>query len=247
MLEVNGLCVKSGKTKILDNVSFAVKPHTVTAIIGRNAAGKSTLLSCFTGERKYTGTVSFSGKNLAMISPRERAMLISLLPQNLPSAEITVKELVSLGRTPYLDFGKRLSSEDKSQIEAALCDAGIKHLEEKPVNRISGGERQKAYLAMCLAQNTRLLVLDEPTAHIDACYEREFSRLLTELVRKKKKTALVVMHDLTRAVEIADNILILNEGSVAFFGSCQQAMESGIIEKVFSVSRYEAGGLTVYR
>ncbi len=247
MLEFENLCVTSGKTPILKNISLKIKPHTVTVILGKNAAGKSTLLSCITGERKYTGTVSFSGKNLSMLSARERASLVALLPQHLPEAEITVEELVKLGRTPYLDFAGRFSKEDALQTEKALSELGIAHLKDRMLGQISGGERQKAYLAMTLAQNTRLIALDEPATYTDAAFSSELYGIITDLVRKRKKTVLAVMHDLTAAMEIADSIIILDKGEVVFASDSQTARNSGIIEKTFGVKRYDAEGMTFYR
>ncbi len=246
MLKIENLCVRSGKTEILENINLEIKPHTVTVIFGRNAAGKSTLLSCLTGERKYTGTVSFAGKNLAMLTARERATLVALLPQHLPKTQLTVEELVRLGRTPYLDFARRFSDEDALQAENALSDVGITQLKERRLDSVSGGERQKAYLAMVLAQNTRLIAFDEPTTYVDARFSRELYGILAELVRKKKKTVLAVMHDLTAGMEIADNVVILDGGRVIFAGDKLAARESGIIEKTFSVSSYEAQGKVFY-
>ncbi len=247
MLKFENICVSAGKTDILKNINLEIRPHTVTVILGRNAAGKSTLLSCLTGERKYTGTISFSGKNLAMLPSRERAALVSLLPQHLPKAEITVGELVRLGRTPHLDFAGRFTKEDESSVEDALSLTGINHLEHRRVSELSGGERQKAYLAMTLAQSTRLIALDEPTTYMDARHEKDFSGLLVSLVKKKKKTVLAVMHDLTRAVGIADSIVIIENGEVLIHESTEKVRESGLIEKIFGVERYDIGELTVYK
>lgn len=247
MLEFENLCVTSGKREILKNISLKIKPHTVTVILGKNAAGKSTLLSCITGERRYTGSVSFSGKNLAMLSARERACLVALLPQHLPKADITVERLVGLGRTPYLDLAGHFSKEDELQTERAISEMGIEHLKGRSLEQISGGERQKAYLAMVLAQNTRLIALDEPATYTDAVFSSELYGIITDLVRKKKKTVLAVMHDLTAATEIADNIIILDEGEVIFAGDRKTAVDSGVIERVFGVKRYDIGEMIFYK
>ncbi|MBQ7005076.1 MAG: ABC transporter ATP-binding protein [Clostridia bacterium] len=247
MLEIKNLCVSSGKREILRNINLEIKPHTVTVILGKNAAGKSTLISCLTGERKYRGTVSFFGKNLAMLPPRERASLIALLPQYLPKAELTVEELVRLGRTPYLDFAGRFCREDKLQVEKAISQVGIAHLKDRSLSRISGGERQKAYLAMILAQNTRLIALDEPSAYMDPAFSAELYTMISELAVKKKKTVLAVMHDLTAAMEIADNVIVIDGGEVIFASDKKTARDSGIIEKTFGVKRYDAEEMTFYR
>lgn len=244
MLEIKNLCLSYGKNQILKNINLQIKPHTVTAILGKNASGKSTLLSCLIGQHKYTGEISFSGKNLALMSNRERAQLISLLPQHLPKAEITAYRLLEMGRTPYLDFGKRLSQEDKKQIESAIAQADIGAIINKRLNEMSGGEKQLCYLAMILCQNTRLIAFDEPTTYMDIQNERQFIELLLKQVREKKKTALIVMHDISLALEIADNVIVLDGGEVKFHGTPDKIKQSGIIEEVFNVKRCQG---EVYR
>ena len=239
MLEIKNLSVTKNKKEILQNVSFSVKPHTITAIIGKNGSGKSTLISCLTGESKYKGSIFFSDDDISLLHSRQRARLVSLLPQNLPVVPITVEKLVEMGRNPYMDIGKRLSQKDAEQIESAIESAGIKDIRYKKLTEISGGERQKAYIAMVLSQNTRVIALDEPTTYMDVQVEKAFMTLIRQLKEKHKKTLLVVMHDLSRAVEIADNILLLDDGKVREFGKTQDVLQKGAIEEVFGVSQYE--------
>lgn len=239
MLEIKSLSVTKSKTEILNDVSFSLKPHTITVIIGKNGSGKSTLLSCLTGESKYKGTIHYDDKNLALMSEKQRATLISLLPQSLPAVPVTVENLVAMGRTPYIDFGRRLSDKDKEQIEKAIRDVGIENIRYKKLTEISGGERQKAYVAMVLSQNTRIIALDEPTTYMDMQFQKELVSLLTSLKEKHKKTLIVVMHDLSKAVEIADYILLLNEGRVVASGKKEEVLQSGKIESAFGVKKYE--------
>ena len=239
MLEFKNISVTKNKKEILKDVSFSVKPHTVTAVIGKNGSGKSTLLSCLTGESRYTGAIHFSDSDISLMSKRQRAATVAFLQQNLPVVPITVENLVAMGRTPYIDIGKHLTEKDKVQIEKAIVSVGIESIRQKKLSEISGGEKQKAYIAMVLAQNTRVVALDEPTTYMDVQYEKEFMSLLRELKEKHKKTLLVVMHDLSRATEIADYILILNEGRVAFSGEKEEAIQSGKIESTFGVKKYE--------
>ena len=239
MLEFKNISVTKNKKEILKDVSFSVKPHTVTAVIGKNGSGKSTLLSCLTGESRYTGAIHFSDSDISLMSKRQRAATVAFLQQNLPVVPITVETLVAMGRTPYIDIGKHLTEKDKEQIEKAIVSVGIESIRHKKLSEISGGEKQKAYIAMVLAQNTRVVALDEPTTYMDVQYEKEFMSLLRELKEKHKKTLLVVMHDLSRAAEIADYILILNEGRVAFSGEKEEVIQSGKIESTFGVKKYE--------
>ena len=239
MLEIKNLSVTKNKKEILQNVSFSVKPHTITAIIGKNGSGKSTLISCLTGECKHKGSIFFSDDDISLLSSKQRARLVSLLPQNLPAVPITVEKLVEMGRNPYTDIGKRLSEKDTEQIEKAIESTGIINIRHKKLTEISGGERQKAYIAMVLSQNTRVIALDEPTTYMDVQVEKSFMELIRELKEKHKKTLLVVMHDLSRAVEIADNILILHDGKVRSFGKTQDVLQSRAIEELFGVTKYE--------
>lgn len=247
MLEFRNVSVAAGRTKILDGVTLRLKNGTLTALIGRNAAGKSTLLSCLTGEMKYTGSIALNGKELSLMSKRERAMHVSLMPQRLPSPDISGGHLIRLGRTPYLDLGRHFTEEDIRMCKKAVSLTDTEGLLSKKVSTMSGGERQKIYLAMLLAQNTPFIAFDEPTSYMDAQHEREFAGLITDTVKKHKKTALVVIHDLTRAVEIADNIAILEKGRIIFYGSSREAAESGIIERTFDVRAYDCNGLRIYR
>lgn len=239
MLDIKNLSVTKSKKEILSDLNFSVKPHTVTVIIGRNGSGKSTLLSCLTGESKYKGFIHYDDKDLALMPEKQRASLISFLPQSLPSVPVTVENLVAMGRTPYTNLGGRLSDKDKDQIEKAITDVGIEKIRHKKLTELSGGEKQKAYVAMVLAQNTRIIALDEPTTYMDIQFQKEFISLLISLKEKHKKTLLVVMHDLSKAIEIADYILLLNEGRVLASGKKEEVLQSEKIESTFNVKKYE--------
>jgi len=178
MLSFHQVCASYGKNQVLDHIDFSLVPHKLTAVVGRNGSGKSTLVSCVNQELPYTGEITFSDRNLAVMTLRERAQLISILPQTLHSPAVTVEELTAFGRNPYLDFGKRMSPKDWQAVDDALEAIGISGLRDKLVTELSGGERQKAYLAMVLAQNTRVMILDEPTTYMDMEYEAAFFRLL---------------------------------------------------------------------
>ena len=239
MLEIKNISVTKNKKEILHDVSFSVKPHTITAIIGKNGSGKSTLISCLTGESKYKGSVFFSDEDISLLTSRQRARLVSLLPQNLPAVPVTVERLAEMGRSPYTDIGGRLSAKDTEQIEKAIKGAGVENIRHKKLTEISGGERQKAYIAMVLSQNTRIIALDEPTTYMDVQVEKEFMSLIRELKEKHKKTLLVVMHDLSAAVDFADNILVLDDGRIREFGKTDDVLASGAIEEIFGVRKYE--------
>ena len=241
MLEIRNLHARLSRRDILRGVDLTLTPHTLTAVVGRNGCGKSTLVGCINQTSPYTGEILFSGRNLALIPPRERASLISVLPQTLHAPHITVRELVTLGRSPYIDIAHHLTANDRDAIDRALETIGITDLSAAYVDTLSGGERQKAYLAMTLAQDTRLMVLDEPTTHMDMAYEQSFLDLLTTLRHRHKKTLLVVMHDLAQAVRHADRIAVMDSGQIIFCGTIEECLAANIFEQVFSVRRHTSG------
>jgi iron complex transport system ATP-binding protein len=238
MLNIENLSVRFGEKQVLQNVSFSLRPNRLTALVGRNGAGKSTLLGCVNRQIAYTGTISVGERDLVKMAPRERARAIAILPQSLPAPHITGREMVALGRNPYLDFTGRLRETDKEAVEAALRAADALELSERYVDTLSGGEKQRIALAMILAQNTPVALLDEPTAHMDLGYEAAFLELLQRLKREQDKTFLVILHDLTQAVRYADDLIVLDGGKLVFAGSREECLSREIIEKTFSLKRY---------
>lgn len=238
MLKFDNIRAAYCKNTVLDGVSFELRPHTLTAVVGRNGCGKSTLVGCVNSQVKYTGEISFSGRSLALMTRAEIARCVAILPQLLLSPHITVRELIGYGRSPYLPLGARFSFEDKRAVDEAAQITGVYKLMSKYVDCLSGGERQKAYLAMVLAQDTRVLVLDEPAAFIDVEYENELMKTLQTLAHKREKTLLLVTHNLSAAVRFADNIAVLDAGKLRFFGSPDECIEQNVISEVFNVKTH---------
>ena len=169
------------------------------------------------------------------MTPRERAQRMAILPQTLPAPAVSVAELAVFGRNPYLDFGRRMTPTDRRLVEEALERVGIAALRDKLLTELSGGERQKAYLAMILAQDTDVLLLDEPTTYMDMEYEAAFFRLLKALQAEKGVTLLVILHDLSQAMRYADRIVVLDAGRVRFAGDTRACAAGGVLEAVFRV------------
>ena len=210
MLEIKNLSLRLGHRQVLDDVSFPLRPHRLTVLVGRNGSGKSTLLNCVNQQLPYTGTITEGEKNLALIPARERAKSIAILPQSLPSPHITGRELVSLGRNPWLDFTGRLTDTDKQAVEAALRDADAAELAGRYVDTLSGGEKQRVLLAMILAQNTPIALLDEPTAALDlVCKEHIASYLNT--YKASGGILLLTTHDVLE-LNLCDAWFILKDG-----------------------------------
>lgn len=233
-LEFCNVSAGYGGKPVLEAVCFAPEGG-ITVLLGRNGAGKSTLLGCLTGQSRYEGEILLDGRPVRGLSPADRARLVASLPQELPAPRVTVEELVGFGRTPWLPFSGRLSPTDSAAVEAALEAVGLRSQAEQMVDTLSGGQRKKAFLAMVLAQDAPLVVLDEPTAHLDAGSRFELLQLVQRLHRDTGKTFLVVMHELPEALLLADRIAVLAEGTVAFCGTPTQCLQEKIAEKYFDI------------
>ena len=242
MLEFDRVCVAHRGRDILREVSFSLRPHRITALLGRNGSGKSTLIRCVNGLQRYTGEIRLDGVSLALTPPRERARKIGILPQILPETSLTVRALAALGRNPYVDAAGRLSPEDRRMVAEALRAAGMEAFADRSLRELSGGERQRAFLAMLLAQNTRILLMDEPTTYLDVDARRELRELIRTLAKKQKKTLLVVLHDLNEAIELADDVVILEEGEMRFCGDVQACLDAHALEDCFHVIRRDCLG-----
>ncbi len=221
---------------IIKSASFTVEKGGITAIVGRNGMGKTTLLRCLTGEKSdYAGEILLDGENIRKFSYAERSVKLSYLPQDLPLPQVTVRELVSFGRTPYTPFSGALSQADREKADWALKVVGLEAFSEAAVDTLSGGERKKAFFAMTLAQDTPLVVLDEPTAHLDAESRFAFLELLKRLCRETGKTFLVVMHELPEVLQYARHIVAVDSGTVCFCGTPEAFLAQALPQKVFGV------------
>lgn len=239
MISVKNLCVGYGDKSVLNDISFEIPHVSITGVIGKNGSGKSTLVGALCARLKCTGSILIGGEDVFGMNARQRAQHISVLPQKLGDVTCTVKELVYMGRNPYISIGKRIGDTDRQKVDNAIKILGIEGLSDVAVNRLSGGERQKAYLAMILAQDTELIILDEPTSFIDIEYTASFMNLLKELKEKHGKTVIIVIHDINSVLEYADNILALQNGKTAFYGTVSECIKSGVIERVFNVRRVD--------
>lgn len=237
MISCTDVSVGYGARTIIEHIGFTANPSEITILLGRNGCGKSTLMRALVGNLRHHGRIEIDGSELSELSPTERARRLSLMPQLMARPGISVRELVSFGRQPYAGFGGILSSRDHELVDKALSDAGISGLSEAPANRLSGGELQKAYLALVLAQDTPNLLLDEPCAHLDAAYERRIADFLRS-AKAAGKTVLAVYHDLSRAVELADRLLVIDQGRLVFDGDPGRFISEDIATNYFGLQTY---------
>lgn len=233
MIEFENVSYSYGRGEVLKNISMSIRPHTITAIIGRNGCGKSTLVSCISGQLNYLGKITVGGREIKSMSSNERARMISILPQFLSSPDVTVRELVSYGRYPYLGWQKRLDKADWQMVDKAIKDTQLDKLSNVSVKSLSGGEKQRAFFAMILAGDSRIVVLDEPTTYMDIDRQKQLMDFIAEL-KRRKKTVIIVMHDISAALEYSDTVAVIDEGITVGFGDSDSILESRVLERVFN-------------
>ena len=238
MLKIKNLTLELQKKIILNNLSFTIKENEITVIIGKNGSGKSSLVQTINGIYKYQGEISYKNKDLKTFKTKEKAKIFAVLAQRLETLHIKVFDLISLGRNPYLGLNNKLSDTDLNKINEAISLLQIEYLKECYLDKISGGELQKAYLAMLVAQDTELLILDEPTTFLDVDFEYNFLSIIKDIKIKKNKTILLILHNLTNAIEIADNIILLDNGEIKFNGTKEECIKNNIIEQEFNLKKY---------
>jgi len=239
MIEFKHVNVSIRGRRIIDDCSFCLQKGKITVLLGRNGSGKTTLLNCINGMTRYTGEIRIGGENMALLSRRECARRVAILPQRLPETDLSVRSLASIGRNPYVDSAGRLDDEDRRIMQSAMESAGVLQFAKTNVSRLSGGERQRAFIAMLLAQNTDTMLLDEPTTYLDVEARKELMQLIRSLSAEKGKTLLVIMHDINEAMNIADNIALLEGGKCLFSGSKSDFLAQKLAEKHFGLKRYD--------
>ncbi|MDI4646969.1 ATP-binding cassette domain-containing protein [Cohnella hashimotonis] len=219
-------------------VDAAVLEGKVTAIIGPNGSGKSTLLHLIAGLLKPDGgTVIVNGRPAADYTRQAFATTLAMLPQSREALpELTVRELVAFGRTPRLGrFRQRLGEDDEREIDWALRQMSMRSYEDRMVHTLSGGERQKALIAMALAQKTGILLLDEPTTYLDIAHQLELMRVLKKLNREAGLTIVMVLHDLQQAAAFCDELIALKAGSIAARGVPSSVITSAFLRDVYEI------------
>lgn len=235
MIEIRKLNAGYEDNRILQIDSMSFREGEITGIVGLNGSGKSTLIKSIIGLTAWTGEILVDGKNAAGLRPRDRAKLISYLPQVNPNGTMDVKTLVSHGRFPYMGFSKVLGARDVELIENAirLCDLWKK--KDSILSEISGGERQRAYLAMVIAQNTKMLLLDEPASYMDIKHQIEVMEVLKNL-REQGRGILVTSHDLPQSFTVCDKIYLMEKGHVVVCGTPEELIcRQGLIQQVMDV------------
>ena len=235
MLKIQNLSVSYGPRRILHDVSLEVQSGEVLALIGPNGAGKSTLIRAVSGVTPIEGgQTRTNGDDFASLSTLQRARYIATVPQAvaLPPA-YTVWETVLFGRTPHLGFLGQLSSRDEEIARQSLARVSALPLADRRVGELSGGEQQRVLLARALCQATPILLLDEPTAHLDLQYQVSLLELVHQLAHKDNLAVLVALHDLNLAAHYADRVALMVAGKIQALGTPSEVLQPELIANAY--------------
>ena len=235
MLELHGISAGYPGKPVLTEVSAAFPEGKVTAVLGPNGCGKSTLLKAICGILPaQQGSILLDGRDLGTLAPKELARKVAYLSQSRQVPDITVRRLVLHGRFPYLSYPRRYREADYQAAEEAMARMGISNLADTPLAQLSGGQRQKAYIAMALAQETQVILLDEPTTYLDIRHQLRMLGSARDLA-DRGKTVIMVVHDIAQALQTADRVVLMAEGKILLSGTPEEIAASGQIEQAFGV------------
>lgn len=235
MIEIQSLDGGYPGNPVLHGIDAWIPGGKITVIVGPNGCGKSTLLKTLAGILPRSGgDIRIGGQDIGSFSPRELAQQVAFLPQSRQSADLTALRMVLHGRFPYLSYPRRYSPRDLQIARQAMDRLGIGGLEAASVSTLSGGTRQKVYIAMALAQDTPIVLMDEPTTFLDVAHQLQMMRD-ARFLADSGKTVVMVLHDLTMALGTADLVAVMAGGRLLRQGSPQEVFASGCLDGVFGV------------
>lgn len=234
MMQVRNLSFHyKGCPEVLKQISFDLEPGQFLAILGNNGVGKSTLLKCFNHILKPdSGEVLLDGENLLIQSPREVAQQVAFVSQSVPNTQMTVHDVVMLGRRPYMKWG--FTEQDHTIVHDAMHRLDVEQIRGRFLNQLSGGEKQKVMLARAMAQRPKVLLLDEPTSALDIQNQHGVLKMVRDICHKDHMIAVVVIHDLNLALQFCDRFLLLKDGQVYRHGD-YKILDSTALKEVYGV------------
>ena len=235
-LEARGLSFSYGSASFIEELDLVLPPGQLTALLGPNGSGKSTLLKLFDGLLEPScGEVRVGGRPLKNLRAAERAQLVAYLPQEAPCPSMTVRSYVACGRHPYTGMGGKLDPESWQRVDAALERVGLEQLAGRDMAELSGGQRQLARLALVIAQDTPIVLLDEPVTYLDISAAHKLMAIARSLAKHEGKTVVVVIHDIELALRYAQKVALMHKGVLKGVFTAQEAALSGLLERVFSM------------
>ena len=241
ILEAKHIDIGINKKTIVHDLSLQIPEGKITAIIGPNGCGKSTTLKAISRILPVQkGEITFKGRPINEFSQREFAQCLAILTQS-PQAptDLNVQDLVEMGRFPHRGFFGRSSKEDAEHVAWALEQTNMAGMRQRLLHTVSGGERQRAWIAMALAQRPQVLLLDEPTTYLDICHQLEVMQLLVKLNRELGLTVVMVIHELNHAIQYADYVAVIKAGRLVTSGEPREMVTSGLLADVFRVQADE--------
>jgi iron complex transport system ATP-binding protein len=229
-----------GRQTILNNINLEASPQEVLGIIGPNGSGKSTLIRGITRLLiPSSGEIFIDGHTLDQLNHNELARLVAVVPQNALLPELfTALEVVLMGRTPHLGLFRYESNHDLAIVYKALEATNTTHLVERRIGELSGGEKQRLVIARALAQEAKIILLDEPTAHLDIKYQIETLGLVRQLCHERKLIVVIALHDLNLAVQYCDRLIILHNGEIHTQGTPETVVTAQTIKEVYGIDVY---------
>ncbi len=238
IVDVERFSMRIGDKEILKEISFSVNRGEFLAIIGPNGAGKTTLLKCMIRIlRGGVGSIKINAQDLSSFKQRELAKLVSYVPQSDGRVfPFTVREFVTMGRYPYLSPFSALAPADVEAVEHVLEVTRMAAFGERLIDTLSGGERQKVFIAAALAQGGQLLLLDEPATFLDYRHQVEIYEILQQINKEKKVTIVAVTHDVNSAIRHSERVLALKDGVITFDGPARRIADNGILEQLYDTS-----------
>lgn len=239
IFEIKDLSFSYGNNKVIDGLNLKIKEGQITTLIGANGCGKSTLFNLMTKNIKPdNGKIFLAGQNIEHMKLKDFARKTAIVHQyNTAPPDITVKKLVEFGRTPYHTMGLSLNpEEDREKVRFALEITNTEKFKDKPVSQLSGGQKQRVWIAMALAQDTKILFLDEPTTYLDIRYQLQILRLVKRLNSEFNITVIMVLHDINQSLCYSDEIVAMQNGKVLSQGVPREIITPKLIEDVYGVT-----------
>ena len=238
VFDIKGLTFSYGTNEVIKGLDLSIKQGKVTTLIGANGCGKSTLFNLITKNlRPNSGEIRLEGKDISQVKLKDFARQVAIVHQyNTAPADISVEKLVAFGRTPYHGFGSPSNSEeDEEKIKRALEITNTEKLKDKAVAQLSGGQKQRVWIAMALAQDTKILFLDEPTTYLDIRYQLQILKLVRKLNEEYGMTVIMVLHDINQSLYYSDEIVAMKDGRITAQGKPEEIITSELIRNVYDV------------